>query len=104
MIESASLSAFAGMVRPIATATRRLPPPSSRNTPAVVRPPACRQRRDPTAGAGHKARIEHIDARHHAGTAVSAGPGLHGGKDRDNEQATGDREQAQIEPEVNAPP
>jgi hypothetical protein len=49
------------------------------------------QQRNRNARASHEARIEHIDARHHAGTAVGACPGLHGGKDRDDEQATGDR-------------
>src|SRR5262249_33942444 len=42
MIESASLSALAGMVRPIATATARLATPSSRNSCDVVMPAFCR--------------------------------------------------------------
>src|SRR6516165_7896941 len=41
MIESASLSALAGMVRPTAIATRRLATPSKRNSCDVVMPASC---------------------------------------------------------------
>jgi len=63
---------------------------SSRNTPGVVSPTAL-QHRDRNARACHEARIEHIDARHHAGTAVGAGPGLHGSKRRTMNRPPGSR-------------
>ncbi len=50
--------------------------------------------------ARHEGGVEHVDAGHHARTAVGAGPGLHGGEHRHDEQAARDREAGEIDREA----
>ena len=54
-------------------------------------------------GAGdHEGGIEHIDRGDHAGAPIGAGPDLHGGEDRHDEQAAGNREAGEIDGDVEA--
>ena len=101
MIDRASLSALAGMVRPISDrdeqASRRraagTAPRWSCRTPAAAR----------RAGAAdHEGGVEHVDGGDHARAPVGAGPGLHRREGRHDEEAAGDREAGEIDRDVDA--
>ena len=91
------------MVRPTATATRKLAG-AEQHEQARRRHPGHLQQRDDHRAARHEGGIEHVDAGHDPRAAVGAGPGLHGRKDRHDEQAAGDREPGQVDREANAAP
>ena len=50
----------------------------------------------------HEGGIQHVDGGDDAGAVVGAGPGLHRGKRRHDEQAAGDRQAGEIDGNVNA--
>src|SRR5215471_1091790 len=95
MIESASLSALAGMVRPMATATKRLATPSNKNSCEVVMPAVCRMATITVLPAMNAALSTLTAATTRA--AVGASPGLHRREGRHDEQAAGDGDPGQIE-------
>ncbi len=85
----------------MATATSRLATPSSRNSAGVDMPAICSSATI-SALAGHEGGVEHVDAGDHARAAVGAGPGLHRGEGRHDEQAAGDGEAGEIDRDANA--
>ena len=89
------------MVRPMATATRRLPTPSATNSSRRGHPGHLQQR-DDRACCRHEGGIEHVDGGDHARAAVGAGPGLHRREQRHDEQAARDRKPGEIDREANA--
>ena len=59
-------------------------------------------RDDDRAATAMNGGVEHVDGRDHAGAAVGAGPGLHRGEGRHDEQAAGDGEAGEIDRDVDA--
>ena len=50
----------------------------------------------------HEGGVEHVDGGDDAGAAIGAGPGLHRGEGRHDEQAAGDRKPGEIDGDANA--
>ncbi len=101
IIERKSFSQLVGMVRPMATATARVATPSSTKPHRHAESRPLLQGGKHHRADGHESGVEHVDARYDAGAAVGAGPGLHGGEGRHNEQAAGDRKPRKIDHDVN---
>ena len=60
------------------------------------------QHRDEQGRSGHEQRIEHVDGGDHARAPVGAGPGLHRGEGRHDEQAAADRKTDQRDRDLDA--
>ena len=60
------------------------------------------QHREDDRADHHEGGVEHVDGRDDAGAVVGAGPGLHRGEGRHDEQAARDREAGEVDGDVNA--
>ncbi len=91
-----SRSQLAGIVRPMTMATPNVASPMRTNSAGVETRNACSTAMT-MVPADHEGGVEHVDAGDDAGAPVGAGPGLHRGEGRHDEQAAGDGETGEID-------
>ena len=95
-MERKSFIQLVGMVRPMTTATTRLATPMSTNSTGTLSPSVCSRPKKERAD-HHEGGVEHVDGGDDAGAMIGAGPGLHGGERRHDEQAAGDGQPGEID-------